>query len=102
RAPCVAACAPSRMSTFFNISDSSLDDTFYPKSVSRKTGAAAQVTNQDYFGDTAALSSPVSSDSMQAASAVEAAGPSHRHHKRPCQHGNFDRFRDCFPCCRKG
>ncbi|MEX3612130.1 MAG: hypothetical protein VB124_04030, partial [Burkholderia sp.] len=41
RAPCVAACAPSRMSTFFNISDSSLDDTFYPKSVSRKTGAAA-------------------------------------------------------------
>ncbi|MEX3605264.1 MAG: hypothetical protein VB142_00375 [Burkholderia sp.] len=40
RAPSVAACATSRMFTFFNISDYSLDDSFYPKSVSRRTGAA--------------------------------------------------------------
>ncbi|MEX3582116.1 MAG: integrase core domain-containing protein [Burkholderia sp.] len=42
RASSVAACAISRIFTFFNISDPSLDGTFYPKSVSRKTGAATR------------------------------------------------------------
>ncbi|WP_219845549.1 hypothetical protein, partial [Burkholderia cepacia] len=31
----------ARASTFFSISDSSSDHAFYPKSVSKKTGAAA-------------------------------------------------------------
>ncbi|WP_219845589.1 hypothetical protein, partial [Burkholderia cepacia] len=36
-----------RASTFFSISDSSSDHAFYPKSVSKKTGAAANEAEQN-------------------------------------------------------